>query len=93
MLESAYSIKGNRRSIPNLSEQFWIDCDPYNSFCHGGNTKLALEYVKNTTGMWYEGEYRYEAKHVGCRIKYPTRDLGFPKLNSYKPWRRVRNTI
>lgn len=85
MLESAYAIKLNKTTIPNLSEQFLIDCDKINLNCNGGNTKIALEFLKNTTGMFYEGEYPYTASYNGCKTKYPTRNLGFPKLNSLMP--------
>lgn len=60
MLESTYSIKMNKNSIPNLSERYWVDCDPNNNGCVGGNTKLALEFVKDITGFYYEGELPYD---------------------------------
>ena len=59
MLERAYSIILNRDLIPNLSEQYWINCDSRNGGCRGGNTKLALEFVKEIRGLYYEGEIPY----------------------------------
>ena len=50
----------NKNSIPNLSERYWVDCDPNNNGCVGGNTKLALEFVKDITGFYYEGELPYD---------------------------------
>ena len=81
MLESAYAILQNSRTIPNLSEQYVVSCDPGNSGCVGGNTKRAIEFLKDTTGMWYEGEFPYDQHGKACTKSYPTRDLGFPKMN------------
>lgn len=92
MLESAYMIKTNSSTLPNLSEQFLVSCDPGNDGCNGGNTKKALQFLKNTTGMWYEGEFPYNENGQECNISYPDRDLGFPKMNYYKPWIRARST-
>ena len=50
MLESAYIILQNRRSIPNLAEQWVIDCDTGNDGCRGGNIKKAIEFVSKTQG-------------------------------------------
>ena len=43
-----------------------IDCDTNNNGCRGGNPKTALKFLKDTTGMWYEGEYRYKARSQRC---------------------------
>ena len=95
MLESAYIILQNRRSIPNLAEQWVIDCDTGNDGCRGGNVKKAIEFVSKTTGFYYEGEYPYneDAAIWGsyCKKRYPTRDLGFPRMNQDKPWIRVNS--
>ena len=87
-LESMYSIMMQTRTIPNLSEQFLVSCDTKNWGCYGGNTANALEYLKDTTGLWYEGEFKYDENDFNkpCTISYPTRNLGFPKLNGNKAW-------
>ena len=90
-MESAYVIKTGRRYIPNLSEQFLISCDPGNDGCIGGNTKKSLDYIKDTKGLWYEGEYPYTEANTPCAKPYPTRDLGFPKLNSNRSWKRAQS--
>ena len=59
-----------------------VDCDPGNSGCSGGNPARAIEFIKYSTGMWYEGEVPYSGIYNGCKWKYPSRDLGFPKLNT-----------
>ena len=41
--------------------------------------------------MWYEGEFPYDENGKACDISYPERDLGFPKMNSAKPWIRVKS--
>ena len=80
MLESAYAIRKYGRGVPNLSEQYWVSCDPGNKGCDGGNTLLALWFARYSTGWWFEGEYPYKGANSPCSIRYPIRDLGFPKL-------------
>ena len=59
MLESAYTILLGTTKIPNLSEQFLVSCDKSNSGCLCGNTAMALEFLKNTTGTYFENEFPY----------------------------------
>lgn len=46
MLESEYAIRTFKRGVPNLSEQYWVSCDPGNKGCIGGNTILALWFAR-----------------------------------------------
>ena len=89
MLESAYAIKKYKSGVPNLSEQYWVSCDPGNKGCAGGNTILALWFARYSTGWWFEGEFPYTATDAPCQIGYPTRNLGLPKLRKEKPWERI----
>ena len=51
-----------------------------------------MEFLKYTTGPWYEGEYRYDdTTNLECEKRYPIRNLGFPKLYREKPWNRVKS--
>lgn len=91
MLESAYAIKKYNSGVPNLSEQYWVSCDPGNKGCKGGNTMLALWFARHSRGWWFEGEYPYTGLESPCARSYPTRNLGLPKLRTDKPWERIES--
>lgn len=93
MLESYYAIKSSSGTFVNLSEQYLVDCDPYNMACEGGNTLLALWFLKNAKGLYSESEYPYLGKKGNCTRKYPIRNLGLPSLNSSMPFERIKSTI
>ena len=80
----------NTKWVANLAEQYWVECDTGNRGCAGGNTRLALEFVQNFTGLYYEGELPYLANATTtCTVSPPTRNLGFPKLKTGSPALRV----
>ena len=91
MLESYYAINYYSSGVPNFSEQYLINCDPYNYGCDGGNTILALWYLRYSEGMYFESELPYIAQKGECTLNYPIRNMNMPKLSSTMPFERIKS--
>ncbi|GMS80613.1 hypothetical protein PENTCL1PPCAC_2788, partial [Pristionchus entomophagus] len=55
-------------TLTSLSEQNLVDCSVQNLGCDGGNTALAMNYVKSNGGVDKEASYPYKARQGTCRF-------------------------
>ncbi|GMT11405.1 hypothetical protein PFISCL1PPCAC_2702, partial [Pristionchus fissidentatus] len=64
----------NGANLTSLSEQNLVDCSRLNYGCNGGNTALALIYVKRNGGIDKESKYPYKGWEGRC--KYSPANVG-----------------
>ncbi|KAH7671629.1 cathepsin L-like protein [Aphelenchoides avenae] len=61
----------------NLSEQILVDCTPAPNYgCGGGWVNVALDYIRNNSGLTYESYYPYTASRTSCHST-PTQFVGW----------------
>jgi len=65
-IESVLMVQGKQPSIPALSPQQIVDCDPSDGGCNGGNPYTAFEYVIGAGGMERNVDYPYTGQNGNC---------------------------
>lgn len=64
VMEAGY--KKAHGTLPQLSEQQLVDCDPNDSGCSGGWPERAFKYLKSS-GLMKRSEYAYTARKGTCK--------------------------
>jgi len=65
-MESAYAIESMFGSLYHISEQEFIDCDPVDSGCEGGNPGDAFDFSNNGTYSMKAEDYPYRGNKANC---------------------------